>query len=471
MQLWLYLDFPYLQLDTLFAEQTDQPLIIVEQQHCNVIQANQAALEQGIKPGMGLGSASALSAQLEVHPYQPESENKQLLDLAQWLYLITSDIVLFPPHGILLKATGMLTLYQGLDNYWQAVSQHLACRPLRYRFASGFSPLSAMLLAKSGYNQISDDKSALLNALHTLPITATGLESKQIEALQRIGVCQLKTLFELPMAELARRFNIDLVNYVGRLLGQFKHPLDFFHPPAQFDSQLDLLYEIDNIQWLIKPLTILLQRLESFLLMRNQVAYELRLSLHQRSDDPELNNEKQIFLTSAIGEYRTQGWLKLAQLTFESLRLDAAVQSLQLRVSRAGELPSQPDDLFAGQQGALAPLELISLLQAKLGSKAVTKVAMSDDPRPEKTTYHLNATENVPLTLRRAQLRPSLLLAQPEPLADKVSLMHGPERLVTGWWDNQPISRDYYIARSVEGRWLWIFRDLNKRWFLHGQFS
>lgn len=75
MQLWLYLDFPYLQLDTLFAEQTDQPLIIVEQQHCNVIQANQAALEQGIKPGMGLGSASALSAQLEVHPYQPESEN------------------------------------------------------------------------------------------------------------------------------------------------------------------------------------------------------------------------------------------------------------------------------------------------------------------------------------------------------------------------------------------------------------
>ena len=219
-----------------------------------------------------------------------------------------------------------------------------------------------MLLAKSGYNQISDDKSALLNALHTLPITATGLESKQIEALQRIGVCQLKTLFELPMAELARRFNIDLVNYVGRLLGQFKHPLDFFHPPAQFDSQLDLLYEIDNIQWLIKPLTILLQRLESFLLMRNQVAYELRLSLHQRSDDPELNNEKQIFLTSAIGEYRTQGWLKLAQLTFESLRLDAAVQSLQLRVSRAGELPSQPDDLFAGQQGALAPLEMISLL-------------------------------------------------------------------------------------------------------------
>lgn len=471
MQLWLYLDFSTLQLDSLFAEQSAQPLVIVDRQSCDVIQANQAALDQGIKPGMGLGSASALSAQLQVQPYQPESEEKQLNDLAQWLYLITSDIVLFPPQGILLKASNMLTLYQGLDNYWKAVMHHLSFRPSRYRFSSGFSPLCAMLLAKSGHNRISDDKSTMLAALHTLPITATGLDLRQIEALQRIGINQLKTLFELPMTELARRFNIDLVNYIGRLLGQFKHPLDFFHPPAQFCSELDLLYEIDNVQWLIKPLTILLQRLESFLLIRNQVAYELELSLQQRSDNPEQKNQESILITAAGGEYRAERWLKLAQLTFESLRLDAPVQNLKLTVARSGEQQSHPDDLFAGQQGALAPLELISLLQAKLGPNAVSKVAMSDDPRPEKATYHLDATQPVPFNLRRAQLRPSFLLTQPEPLADKVTLLHGPERLVTGWWDSQSITRDYYIARSAEGRWLWVFRDLNKRWFLHGQFS
>lgn len=471
MQLWIYLDFPYLQLDSLFAEQTNQPLIIVDRQNCQVIQANQMAIDQGIKPGIGLGSAAALSTELAVQPYQPESEEKQLRNLAQWLYLITSDIVLIPPQGLLLKASNMLTLYQSLDNYWLTLSQHLSSRALRYRFACGFSPLSSMLLAQSNYNQVNADKSAMMNALQALPITATTLENKQIEALQRIGIRQLKDLFALPMTELARRFNIDLVNYVGRLLGQFKHPLDFFHPPAQFESELDLLYEIDNVQWLIKPLTILLQRLESFLLLRNQVAYELKLSLTQRSEESESKLEKSITLTSANGEYRSASWVKLAQLTFDSLPLSAPVQSLKLNVSRCGEQIAQPNDLFAGQQGALTSLELISLLQAKLGSEAIYKVAMSSDPRPENSSLKLDPTQNAPIYQRKAQLRPSMLLAQPQPLEDKVSLIHGPERLVTGWWDNQPITRDYYIARSTEGRWLWIFRDLNRHWFVHGLFS
>jgi protein ImuB len=483
MPLWLYIDFPYLQLDTLFSDQSNQPLVVVEGKGAMITQANQAAFEQGIALGMGIGSASAMCAHLQVHPYQQDVEEQRLRDVAQWLYLITSDIVLFPPRGILLRVSNMLSLYQGFEHYWQCVSQHLEPWGLRYQFSTGFSPLSAMLLAKSETNSLSTNKTELTTLLNAFPITSTELDEKQIEALRRIGVTKLSELFALPMSELARRFNIDLVNYVGRLQGQFKHPLNFFYPPETFITELELLFDVENVQWLTKPLTILLKRLEPFLRMRNQVAYELALHLSQRShlygnvdghvnkDGTEIPQHQSVTFTSATGEYRADCWLKLAQLTLESLKLNAAVHHIQLTVVRAGEQASHANDLFSGIQGALPPLELISLLQAKLGKEAVCKVVMGDDPRPEKTSHYIDATQPAPSPHRPALLRPSLLLPHPQPLTEQVNVIHGPERIATGWWDGHPITRDYYIAHSQQGRWLWIFRDQQKRWFLHGQFS
>ncbi|MHA2937670.1 Y-family DNA polymerase [Vibrio sp. RC27] len=478
MQLWLYLDFPYLQLDTLFSTQqedtqtsNDEPLAIVDGKNFSIVQANQAALDQGIQIGMGMGSASAMCAHLQVHPYQPEIEQTQLSEIAQWLYLVTSDIVLFPPQGILLRVSNMLTLYQGLEHYWQCIEQHMQPWKLRYQFSCGFSPLSAMLLAKSGMNLLSENRSKFMEKLNHFPITATELDHKQVDALRRVGVTKLSELFALPMADLARRFDINLVNYVGRLLGQFKHPLNFHYPPEKFSTDLELLYDIDNCQWLLKPLAILLKRLEQFLLLRNQVVYELELCLIQRANHQQTPPQKQVTFTSATGEYRADRWLTLAQLSLESLTLTQAVHHLQLNVIRSGEQPAHADDLFSGTQGALQPLELISLLQAKLGKQAVSKVIMSNDPRPEKSSYFLDATQTITTSERSAQLRPSLLHSTPERLTKKVELIHGPERIVTGWWDGQPITRDYYIAYSNTGCWLWVFRDVQKHWYLHGQFS
>ena len=49
----------------------------------------------------------------------------------------------------------------------------------------------------------------------------------------------------------------------------------------------------------------------------------------------------------------------------------------------------------------------------------------------------------------------------------------GPERIETGWWDDAPVSRDYYIAANPDGARFWIYRERRKaaRWFLHGVFG
>jgi len=465
MTLWIYLYFPALQLDSLYAEQP-LPLVIVNGRDNHIVQANTHALKQGIQLGMGLGSAASICRELQVQAYNEKAEIRAIEDIAQWLYLITSDIVLQPPKGLLLKVTNMLSLYDGLENYWQTLVHHLEQRNLRYQYATGFSPLCATLLAKSGANCITNNREQLLAEVNSHSLTLSELTAKQIEKLARVGIRDIKALLDLPIQELARRFDIDLVNYVGRLLGQFKHPVTFYHPPETFHTHLELLYEVTNVQWIEKPLLRLLKQLEPYLKLRDQVAFELEMGLIQRD-----MSKNSIIFTSAQGEYRASSWARLCQLTLESVKLTQPVTEITLSVIRCGQANQAMADIFCGMKGKQSALELITLLQAKLGQSQIHKPNLSDDPRPEKRCQYIPPSEQASPSARAPQLRPSLLLPEPRPLCEIVSLIHGPERIVTGWWDGNPITRDYFIAHSEQGRWLWVFRNQDKQWFLHGQFS
>ncbi len=119
----------------------------------------------------------------------------------------------------------------------------------------------------------------------------------------------------------------------------------------------------------------------------------------------------------------------------------------------------------------MSALELLSLLQAKLGKSAILKPNIACDPRPEKASQYRPADEpDVSINTVPALLRPAMQLPAPIALQEQISLVHGPERIVSGWWDGDEIMRDYYIAHTKQGRWLWVFRDQHKHWFLHGYF-
>ena len=469
MTLWLYLNFPTLQLDTLFSTSEELPICILEKQH--IVQMNQTAQKRGLKLGMGLGSAASLCSDLQVHAYDSEIEKKKLEEIAHWLYVVTSDISLCPPAGILLKVSNMLTLYQGLAAYWEALHRHLKSLNVSFSFATGYSPLAAKLLAQTNFNHISDDNIWLQKQLGQQRLVATELPEKMVEKLNRVGIRHLKELLCVDIAEIARRFDIDLVNYIGRLSGQFKHPVDFYYPPETFKRYLELLFEIDNIQWIEKPLNKLLSQLEAFLKIRDQTAYELILTLHQRD-----GLTQTCHLSSAQGDYLAEKWMRLSQLTLESVRLNAPVIGITLASSQVTQQQSDSPDLFNGQQGSLSPLELISLLQAKLGKEQVNSLRATNDPRPENASQLCQPLQNKNTAAKEApvkskNVRPSILLPSPIPLIEKVTILQGPERLSTGWWDANEVIRDYFVAKSTQGRWLWVFRNQHKQWFVHGLFS
>jgi hypothetical protein len=54
-----------------------------------------------------------------------------------------------------------------------------------------------------------------------------------------------------------------------------------------------------------------------------------------------------------------------------------------------------------------------------------------------------------------------------------LTLVSGPERIESGWWDGGDMTRDYYIARAADGAQWWIYRECGalRRWFVHGCFA
>ena len=49
----------------------------------------------------------------------------------------------------------------------------------------------------------------------------------------------------------------------------------------------------------------------------------------------------------------------------------------------------------------------------------------------------------------------------------------GPERIESGWWDGDDVTRDYFVALNADGARFWVFRERSgaSGWFLHGIFA
>ena len=167
--LWLYIDFPSLQLDCLQADTSvstvtersycnDQAIVIVDSKKNCIVQLNESARAKGIQQGMGLGMAASLTHELCVVPYQMAEEEAYLLTLAEQLYSVTASIALFPPHGLALKVGDMLQLYQHLTAYIKTINTVLASFNLKTNLACGYSVMSAQLLACAGVNLITTDQ-------------------------------------------------------------------------------------------------------------------------------------------------------------------------------------------------------------------------------------------------------------------------------------------------------------------------
>lgn len=472
MNAWLYLHFPHLLLDYQLALQPPEAavkphaLVHTVAARRTLVQANQAALQQGVEVGMADVLASTLVPELSLNEHDRLRESAMLTQLAQVLYQDIAHIVLHPPQGMLCEIRSLLRLHQGFHGVLARIQARLEQWPLRYCISSGYSPLAAKLLAQSQYALLTSEVGVAKAAVAQLPIEQSGLPGQQIARLRDVGLLTLGSVMQRPRAELGVRFGRAITLYLAELAGELAPPQDFYHPPARFDERVELAAEVATWPQLLFPLKRLLQQVESFLQSHQWSTRALLIRAHHRHGPP-----TQVAIQFAHAVWQQADLLSLSQLHLERQQLHAPVLELSVRVQRPESRQAKRSQMFAEvNEHADSLNELVSRLQARLGESKVQSTQLQDDWRPERHGA-IQAWQQTEVANANAVQRPCWLLPQVEPIhLHQWQLQWGPERIVSGWWDNAPIQRDYYVAIDAQQRQGWIYHS-DKGWFLHGWFS
>ncbi|WP_051560024.1 Y-family DNA polymerase [Marinobacterium jannaschii] len=465
--LWLCLHFPLLALEAL--QQDEGAAALLDHSGQRLALCNGRALAAGLEAGLASATAYSICPPLQLFKPQPERSRQQLENLALWAGNFSAQISPLPPDSLLLELGSMLHYFGGLECFNQQLNRQLLRLGYRVQRASGHTPLAAQLLARAGHPVLLQGREAHMQQLKQLSVSQLELKPRLAAQLQGMGIRQLGDLLALPREALVNRFSPPLLEYLDRLSGARPDPQPPYQFPPQFERRQEFNREIGSSQALLFPLKPLLEALQGYLRHQGLQALRLQLQLDYRDGaGPSLE------LGHSGGASAASDWLELCRLRLESLTLQQAVLGLRLRVVQFRELEATPSDLFSQRRGDSDPDQLFSRLRIRLGEQAVQPLALAADHRPEYG-WSTDCTANVKLSSRH-QGRPGWLLKQPQRIEtalvkQRLTIIKGPERICGGWWDQQAVRRDYYVARWPDGRLGWLFRDDRDGWYLHGWYG
>lgn len=527
--LWLGLHFPHLPLEIFTAAldvDDDRPAVVTEQGR--VLLRNPAATTAGIVPGCTLATAHSIAPGLRHVRRCPARERERLVLVAEALYSFSARISLgpgddrAPPSGIALEIGASLRLFGAADDLARRIAELCGELGHEVRARLARTPLAAWILARA---DVDDLGRASLDAA---AVESDRLPAAHIERLANMGIHTLGQLEALPRRELARRFGGALGGYLDRISGARPDPRPTLKPAERFRASLHLPEPVKDKQALMFPMQRLLSDLQHWLVSRQLGAEQLRwhfASGNPAADDPAASSSAagrsketgRVCMPVRFARARQQqdAFLDVTRLRLDATALPDEVLDITLEAPRLVTWRTGSHGLFqtlhAGPDTLEEAGELVDQLRARLGGDACYSLETVDRHTPEqawrpspplgrRATRDTAAETAVPR-------RPLWLFEPPRPIDPaRLTLLRGPERIHTGWWnaslwerspehDGQPgksslgepshrggktgekgdsrqgQARDYYVAHHDSGAECWVFVDPWENWFLQGYFA
>jgi protein ImuB len=528
--LWIALHLPHLALETfaatLLPEQQGLPMALLR--GARLAAVDEAAAGLGLKSGMRRATAMALAPRTIFGHADAVREDQGLQAVAHASLAFTPSVTLHGRRTVLLEVATTQRAFGGLPRLIDRLLAFLSPLGLTVRLATAPTAMAAAILVRWGRPDIpvvgehTHRLEALRNLIDEAPLITLHSAWEHLDSLQAMGLSTLAELRTLPRDGLVRRFGPAVLAELDAARGEAAQAHAWLTLPDGFDSRLELFARADTADQVLYGAQLLLARLVAWARARRGRVRRLQLQmLHEprhRHDDrtPECTT-----LEIALAEPSNDA-VHIGVLLREHLcRLPLPAPTLELRMNcqdlafsdaPSGELFPTRDSEHEGL------LRLVERLQARLGRERVRRVHPVADHRPEHSTVLLplepsqtdgagtsavvaacarlpaaaSPSSGSPLT------RPVWLLAQPQPLADRQSapwfdgrplqVLSGPERIEAGWWDGEPVVRDYFVAQAHDGSVVWIYRSRLPvdglsgsggsthpasagEWFLHGRFA
>lgn len=472
--LWLACHFPVFHLEVVARGHPDStPLAVVQGQR--LLALNTAAMDEGVRAGMGVAEAGARCPRLILTPRNPGAERRALRRLADWGLRYSSHVSTRFPDGLLLEIGASLRLFGGLPALLIRIDDDLALLGYAARRAVAPTPEAAWLLALAGNTAPVTFSRQLRARLAGLPCDTLELDARQRSALAGLGLYTLGDCLALPRADLGRRLGRAPLLQLERALGERPDPRRAHRAHPGFRAELPLPAEAHDMDAILFALQRLLRELAALLHSLETGVQELRIHL---------SHHRRAVTVITVGlQSPSRDVSRLLAVSRERLArqpLEAPVIAVELEAGHFLPLPPAPVALLEEDHPRGDAAHLVERLTARLGTQAVHGLGTAPEHRPERAWQRLPPGH---ASIRHASHhRPLWLLDRPLPLKEHqghpcwnglLMLCEGPERIESGWWDGNDISRDYYKARTPAGTGLWIYRErrTTRHWFLHGFFG
>lgn len=507
--LWIALHLPHLSLEsfavTVPPQAAARPLALLEAQRIADVDARASAL--GVLPGLKRATALALAPQLVLGQADARRDRRALVSVAHGALAFTPLVSLSPPQGVLLEVQSSLRYFGGHAALLKKLKE--ALRPLGHeiQFASAPTAQGAALLSKQPGDGYCPDLSTLHRRLELAPLGLLVSVQGHEAALQGMGLQTLGELRRLPRMGVIRRFGRGLLDELDCAWGLQPDPQVSLTAPPFFDSGLELFARADTTEQVLHGAEVLLARLVAWLSARHAFVRRFTLLMrHERRWRHEKKAPEVTVLEVALAQpSRDTGHLQsLLRERLGRLQLVAPTLALSLQSHDIACQAPPNAELFPAPRSEREGLgRLIERLQARLGAQQVQCFRRVEDHRPEKSSPCHAALpsefDGPPSSARPAAkllsavpcLRPVWLLVPAQSLpvhGDRpllggrpLTLLSGPERIESGWWDTELAERDYFIAKTLDGALVWLYRtrliasadvfSVQSSWFLQGRFG
>lgn len=485
-RLWFCAYLPDLSLEA-SGPSKDARVVVEEQRGIHrVLLACSIASAAGIQAGQSANAALALLPTLRIEERSILREQQAVERLATWLEQFTSVVCIAGRDVLLLEIAGSLRLYGGLPCLRQQVAAGLQQQGFAAALSIAPTPLAATWLARAGRRACVREPANIARVLRDLPLSCLDWPVAICDSMRAMGVTRVGDCLRLPREGFARRFGVQRLLELDRALGRLPDPRASWRAPERFCADYEMTEEQSDREILLAVCHELLLSLERFLLARQLGTQQLRFSFfHLRAA------ATQVFLGGAEFERHAGHWSELLRIRFERELLPEPVIAVRLQAGRSQALPAASGRLAlqakpGGSGRRYSMSQLVERLAARMGYQAVQNVATVAEHRPQRAWRVHGLPGSAVVTrlaaIRRKLRRPLWMLPEPTMLSaehghpllqGRLILLEGPERLETGWWDDDGIARDYYTAVNPQGLRVWVFRNRNHTpaWYLHGFFG
>lgn len=462
------------------------------------------AWQAGIRTGMRLSGVQMLHQDTLIKQRDPCKETHALHAVAMSCLQFSPQVSVIDSSNVLINIGASLRLFGGVRCLRRRIMSTVHQLGFSAQWGLSTTTGGAYLLAQSSQRYRSRSalqKEKLRRHLDTLPLRLLPAAAAWSDWLHSLGCGDLGALRRLPRAGLQRRCGTELLHQLDVAYGERMAPPVWFTVPAQFSIRMDLPDRIERGKAIFYFARTLVLQLCGWLTQQHLaiVCFELQLE-HERGRQAIAPTCIEVRLSHASWHEAHLSRLIKERLT--QTQMPAAAIGIRLHARELCPLSAPNDDLFPEPGGTLEEQSnLLELLVARLGKDNVLRPVPRADHRPEianqwcpvvenpvrkqDLALHIHTTSSVQTIYRPTWLLPQPLLLEVRRhrpyYRSPLRLVSPAERIEAGWWHDQTVTRDYFIAESSDYLRYWIFRerlphtqlqeDDNAQWYLHGVFG